>query len=178
MKKTTTTYAIGIVLLAATMARAQEKAPPDGATQPRRGQTPLQVRMVLARKQGEKMLSRLPYTLVCVANAERRTSLRMGVEVPVALGDGKGMQYRNVGTNIDCQASALDDGSYKVNLNVEQSSIGDAPSGSSGGNPMFQTFNSAFAAVLRDGQGAVYTAATDPVSGEEATIEVSLKVMK
>jgi hypothetical protein len=32
--------------------------------------------------------------------------------------------------------------------------------------------------VLRDGQAAVYAAATDPATGEEATIEISLKVMK
>lgn len=175
MKKTF--QVVAIVLLAATAARAQEKAPPDGATQPRRGQIPLQLRLVLGRQQGEKTQKRLSYTLVCVANAARRTSLRMGVEVPVSLGEGKGIQYRNVGTNVDCQASALDDGSYKVDLGVEQSSVDDSARGSSG-TMLFQTFNSTFAAVLRDGQGAVYTAATDPVTGEEATIEVSLKVMK
>jgi hypothetical protein len=172
-----TMHAFALALLATGAAYAQEQPPPDGATQPRRGQTPLQVRLVLGRQQGQKPIARLPYTLVCVANYEKKTSLRMGVEVPVSLGDGKGVMYRNVGTNIDCQAGALDDGSFKVNLSVEQSSMGDIP-GVSGGNPLFRTFNSQFAAVLRDGQSAVYTAATDPVTGEEATIEVALKVLK
>lgn len=176
MKKTTAV--IALVALAASAAHAQEPAAAaPGAVQPRRGQMPLEIRLVLARQQAGKPVSRVPYTLVCLANGDRRTSLRMGVEVPVVLGDGKGVQYRNVGTNVDCTATALDDGSYKVNLSVEQSSMGDLP-GSPGANPLFRTFNSQFSAVLRDGQGAVHTAATDPVTGEEATIEVSLKVMK
>jgi hypothetical protein len=174
MKKKRTIHALTIALLAAATAAAQE--PADGATQPRRGQTPLQLRLLLSRQQGDKTVKRLPYTLVCVANAARRTSLRMGVEVPVSLGEGKGIQYRNVGTNIDCQAAALDDGSFKLDLAVEQSSVDDTVRGD--GATLFQTFNSTFAAVLRDGQQAVYTAATDPVTGQEATIEVSLKVMK
>jgi hypothetical protein len=68
-------------------------------------------------------------------------------------------------------------GRSKLSLSIEQSSLGDLP-GAPGGNPLFRTFNSQFTAVLRDGQSAVYTVATDPVTGEEATIEVALKVMK
>jgi hypothetical protein len=170
MPKRTTLILTLSILLAAAIAPGQEK----GAPPPVRPQTALQVKIVLARQPAGKPVTRLPYTMACLAD-NRRTSLRMGVEVPVPVNDGKGFQYRSVGTNITCEATSVGDGAYRVGLEVEQSSIGDAPTG---GNPTFQTFNSTFATVLRDGQGGVHAVATDPVTGQESTIEVSLKVMK
>jgi hypothetical protein len=117
----------------------------------------------------------------------------MGVEVPVAVGGGKGIQYRNVGTNIDCSCEYVGDDRYRLKMALEQSSISDlgrtAPRPRStadadgdeageGGNPMFRTFTSSFTAILRDGQTTISTAATDPVTSDDVTIEVSIKVMK
>ena len=44
--------------------------------------------------------------------------------------------------------------------------------------PSFRNFNSAFTALLRDGQTMQYTSATDPVSGEVMKIDVTAAVMK
>jgi hypothetical protein len=171
MTKGTTLTLTLTILLGAALAPAQEKGTPP----PARPATPLQVKVVLTRPLSGKPATRLNYTLVCLAG-ERRTSLRMGSELPVPVNDGKSFQYRSVGTNINCDATAVGDGAYRVGLEIEHSSIGEATSPS--GNPTFQTFNSTFATILRDGQGAVHTAATDLVTGQESTIEVSLKVMK
>ena len=72
-----------VVALASTAGQAQEKAPaPAAAT--RSGTpinaTPLKVQVVIARYQGEKKISSLPYTLTM--NANNHASLRMGTSMP------------------------------------------------------------------------------------------------
>jgi hypothetical protein len=57
---------IGLMLLAATPGRADDKPP-----------VPLRVQLVLARYQGDKKVSSLPYTLIVNANLGK-TSLRIG----------------------------------------------------------------------------------------------------
>jgi hypothetical protein len=191
--KTRMTYApalLAVLLAGAVQAQEPPEPPPAPTPAPRRPPIPLQVQIVLTRTQAGKAVSRLPYTLSCTAPT---ATLRMGVEVPVSVGFGKGIQYRNVGVNIDCMGESLGDGVFKLRIAVEQSSISDigrvtpktrgadAPAGEDApeaGNPVFRTFNSTFIAILRDGQGALHTAATDPVSGEEVTIEVTLKALK
>lgn len=140
-------------------------------------QTPLQVEVVVVRKKGPTA-SRLPYTITCSAV---RSSLRLGIQVPVETRD-KGMQYQSVGMSLDCRATGPVDGRYRLEMGVENSSIyemkGEAVGSAANPYPFFRSFNSTFTALLREGQSALYTAATDPVSGEEVTIEVGLKAMK
>src|SRR4029453_3586211 len=79
-------------------------------------QVPLKVQLTLSRFMGEKKISSTPYMLGVLSNSQK-TSLRMGVQVPVATTvygppktDGapgipqSSYTYRDVGTNIDCQA--------------------------------------------------------------------------
>lgn len=181
-----------VLMLAVLMSAAAWAEEPPVLPRGGRTPTPLQVQVVIARKQSGREVARLPYSLACNADDDRRSSLRMGIEVPVAVGGGKGMQYRNVGMNIDCQASSMADGRFRLVLGIEQSSIQEldpqalsrkrladaAAADGDGGAPLFRTFNSMFATLLRDGQGATHTAATDAVTGEEVTVEVSLKAMR
>ena len=44
--------------------------------------------------------------------------------------------------------------------------------------PLAPTFKSTFVPILRDGQTAQYTAATDPVIGEVVKIDVTVTVLK
>ena len=44
--------------------------------------------------------------------------------------------------------------------------------------PSFRNFNSAFTALLRDGQTMQYTSATDPVTGEVMKIDITAAMMK
>jgi hypothetical protein len=166
--------------------------PPPPPPSARRPPTAMQVQIVVARTQAGKAISRLPYTISCNAeDGSGPASLRMGVEVPVTVGGTKGIQYRNVGINIDCTGESLTDGRYKLKIAVEQSSIPELDTSRARArgaaaespeametNPTFRTFNTTFKAILRDGQSALYTAATDPVTGEEVTIEVSMKVLR
>ena len=178
----------GVVLGAA--AHAQEK--PTLVT------PPLKVQVVIARYQGEKKISSLPYTLSLTSNrpGAAGASLRMGTRVPVVTqmiagqpkdAGGKPVppvgpvQYQDVGTNIDCQATALDDGRFQIQLTVDDSSVypdEKAPVAGASGNPSFRSFRATDAMVLKDGQTAQFTTATDKITGESVRVDVTLTVVK
>ena len=175
-------------------ARAEETRGGEAQPQATGRQIPLKVQLVVARYQGEKKVSSLPYTLSVVANDNDKTSLRMGVEVPIpqtvfsAPKDGTASvpqvsyTYRSVGTNIDCQARTVEEGLYKLDLGVSDSSVfaadKDANPARVGPPVTIRYFTSTFNVLLRDGQTVQHTAATDPVSGEVLRIDVTLTVLK
>ena len=153
---------------------------------------PLKVQIVLSRFKGEKKISNLPYVIGVAANDRFQTNLRMGVEVPIARkGEAMpatGIQYRSVGTNIDCEAHSTADGVYRLIVKVEDSAVlaepGDGSKGATESTsfvsdmPAFRSFKSNFTVLLRDGQTTQYTSAVDPVSGEVMKIDVTLNVIK
>jgi hypothetical protein len=159
---------------------------------------PLRLQLVLSRYDGDKKVSSLPYSFIVNAGDGRGTQLRMGVEVPVPvttftatkdMAPAVSYQYRNVGANIDVAlAQVLPDGRYRLHFTVEQSSVqlpdqrpaaGSAASGAlAGAFPMFRSYKSSFAAVVRDGQSMQFTAATDPVSGEVSKVDLTVNVVK
>ena len=187
-----------VLFLCVPAARGQEPSP---SPEPRRAITPLKVQVVFTKYQGEKKVASLPYTLTCNADDRNAAMLRMGIEVPVSVFQpkegGTSFNYKNVGTAIDCRATTVDGGRFRLELNVEQTSIystvdekarrtatpeglaawgvTDTPTANV---PMFRSFRSTFAPILRDGQTAQYTAATDPVIGEVVKIDVTVTVMK
>lgn len=199
MRKTWT-WAACLPFVLATAAGAQEKPraqekpesqektePPQKAKTPgpRRTVTPLKVQLVFSKYEGEKKLSSLPYTLWVNADDPQRTHLRTGVDVPVPVESKDArIQYTNVGTNIDCRAETLEDGRFMVNLVVEESSLYSAdrkitdPLHAPSDVPLFRKFFSTFNVVLRDGQTAQYTTATDPISGDVLKIDATLSVVK
>jgi hypothetical protein len=146
-------------------------------------QVPLKIQLTLARYQGEKKLSSTPYTMWVTANEPRTTKLRMGVQIPVPAGTA-GFTYRNVGTDIDCTAGTGAPGTYKLGLTVSDSSVyfserdRPAPANPESVQPSFRSFTATFNILLRDGQTAQYTTATDQVSGEVMKIDATLTVLK
>lgn len=201
-----------IVTLAAAVALAAVASPgraqnPPGPESPKAGETAasrprktlLRVQIVIARYQGERKVASVPYTLL-VTTDQRKVSLRMGVEVPIAVAsfakpeDAKSapvtsFQYRNVGTNIDCRAEeGAPDGVYQLGLNVENSSIytssesratsGLNDTGLAPDRPLFRTFNVSLNPTLRDGQSVQTVASTDPVTGEVVKLDVGLDVVR
>ena len=199
-------FAAGIAMIAALLALplgAQEPPSlplsPPGSQPPGARKTPapipLKVTVVLSRYQGEKRISSMPYVLGVMASGwgpGPKTTLRMGVEVPVTMttfgGDGKttpvsSYNDRSVGTNIDCGAT-FDEavpGLFQLAVTVSDSSLGlDTPKGGAAAPnvPSFRNFNSAFTALLREGQTMQYTSATDPVTGEVMKIDITAAVMK
>src|SRR5262245_45484865 len=80
--------------------------------------------MVIAKQLGDKKVSSQSYDFPCNAN-DRKVMMKMGVEVPVPVRKGENVeiQYRNVGANLECEASALPGGRFNLRLVVEQSSL-------------------------------------------------------
>ncbi len=198
MKKTIQLGAAALVLVMTAAVGAQDKPAPAAQDKPapaaqdkpavspppRPLQFPVKIQLVLSRYQGEKKLSSVPYLMWVTANENRTTSLRMGVKIPVTAGGSTGSyNYQDVGTNIDCSLSTAPDGAYRVNLTVADSSIyfpdrdkGLPPTTTT--PPAFRSFTSTFIILLRDGQTAQYTSATDQASGEVLRIDATLNVLK
>jgi hypothetical protein len=172
---------------------APPEKPPANATAGK--PVPLKLTVLLARFQGEKKISSLPYTIGVLANG-RQTSMRMGITVPVpttvftsasktdttASTPVSSYQYRDVGTNIDCEASDAGNGSYSLRITIEDSSIqadtGDGAAKMVRDVPVFRSFRSTFSMLLRDGQTMQYVSVTDPLSGEVMRIDVTLALAK
>jgi hypothetical protein len=173
MKKTLPAAALAALLAASAWPQEEAPAPPKAIV-------PLKVRLVLFKLQGDKPIATLPYALACNADDRTLNHLRMGIEVPVQVSSIHGgpaqYQYRSVGTNIDCRATTLDGGRFRLEMSVEHSSIYSTPEDAA--RPLFRTFKSGFVPVLRDGQSMQYTLATDPVTGEVVKVEVTATVLK
>jgi hypothetical protein len=194
-----TIVAGALIVAAGAAGQAQEPAEAANRTQATRPQSSnlvgVKVQVVLSRYQGDKKINSLPYTLGVVVNGSK-TSLRMGVDVPVvqtvfastskdnpsATVPQQSYNYRPIGTNIDCQAENAPGDYYRLIMTVQDSSLqidaGDRGKGVMPNVPMFRSFNASFQVLLRDGQTTQYTSATDPVSGEVTKIDVSLNVLK
>jgi hypothetical protein len=174
-----------------TPVRAQDQKPPTTPT----AVAPISVRVqvVLSRYQGDKKISSLPYTLTVNMDDRNRnqgrSSLRLGTQVPITTMIRSGsdsnaplvpsVQYRDVGTSIDCAATAFDDGRFKLELTVEDSSVETGPgSGSNNATPAFRSFRTSDTVLLRDGQSAQYSTATDRVSGDVWKVDVTLTVVR
>ena len=122
--------------MSGTVARAQQPTgPPQPASVSKPAMVPLEVEVVLARYQGDKKISSIPYTLNVTANGDQ-TTLNMGTEVPVATStfvpaNQTGSQpaplrsynYRPIGSNFILRATTVTDNLYQIQLNVEDSSV-------------------------------------------------------
>lgn len=180
-KKTLSTFVA--LMLATAAVGAQETA-----EKPRNPGTPLNVRVVFTRYQGEKKVSSMPYTLAVNAD-DRATAVRVGIQVPVmvSLGADKGttVAFKDVGNNLDCSAETLADGRYKLSFSLEQGSVyvddvntRSPREAASFHAPVLRNFKLQTNAILRDGQSVENIAATDPISGEVLKIDVTLQVVK
>lgn len=206
MKTSWTAAAQAILLLALSVPCVAQQPPPvppppptqngqpPQAARPTTPLVPLKIDVVLVKYAGDRKVSSTPYSL-SVNTGTGKSSIRMGAEVPVPVtsfadaqtADGRAMpqgqrtvQYRAVGTSIDCFAQAGPDQRYRLNVTIEDTSV--YPSNSDmptvAGAPTFRTFSASNELFLRDGQTAEFVAATDKVSGEVIKAEVTLTVVK
>jgi hypothetical protein len=169
---------------------------------------PVRVDVVFTRFQGEKKLSSLPFSLLANATDPRDranpVSIRMGVDVPVGTSTTTenqttpsgntgvthstgttrtNVQYRSVGTDIDCQVTRPDENRFSVRVSVSDSSIyardGDTSKTLGDAAPAaFRTFSTANTVVMHDGQTVLFGVGTDKISGETLKVEVTLHVVK
>jgi len=179
--------AVAALLIAAlgTPVRAQER-PPSNAP------NTVRIQVLLSRYQGEKKLGSLPYTLSIQPDDRSRSghaTVRLGTQVPITTtvrqsGEANApsvptVQYRDVGTSIDCTVVSLLDGRFKVDISVEDSSVDTPPAGGSNpAHPPFRSFRTSDSLLLTDGQSAQFSTATDRVSGDVWKVDVTLTVVK
>ena len=151
---------------------------------------PLQLQVVVARYQGEKRVSSMPYVLsINSASSPNQGSgsLRMGTRIAVpstTVSEGKTtttFSYQDIGTSVDAGAARRADGAFTVNLTVADSGVypdDQKTSASSAGLPVIRSFQSTNRLILKDGQTAQFTAAADRLSGDSIRVEVTLRVQR
>jgi hypothetical protein len=152
--------------------------------------TPLKISVTVTEFEGDKKVKSLPYTMIVVADGRPPKSVvKIGSRVPVYAGKEYGMQYVDVGTNIDCQASRAKDNKFDLRLTLERSwvegnvavAVDPATALQSSGQfpePVLRQFKSELSLTLRDGQTVESSFATDPLSGKVFKVEVSLNIAK
>jgi len=173
---------VALVVTSTSLAHAQEREAKPSVV-------PLKLQVVISRYEGEKKISSMPYTLS--VNAGRKASLRMGTSVPIAstsftpnaaggaaVNPLTSYNYRDIGTNIDCSTSALDDGRFFVELNIVDNAVDEQPRNNAVPLPSLRNFQSNNSLVLKDGQTAQFTAAVDKLTGVVTKVDVGLIVVK
>ena len=159
--------------------------------------TLVKMQVTFTESEGEKKLANLPYTFFLKASDATPvpppwTKVRVGSRVPVYSGKEGGMQYIDVGTNIDARGWTNDDGRFDIYLNLERSWVegdvlvsGEKPSGTASDSnsgrfkePIIRQFKTELNLTMRDGQTIQTTQAADPLSGRVLTITVTMNVVK
>jgi hypothetical protein len=151
--------------------------------------TPLKIQVVVTEFDGDKKVKSMPYVAYLNSSESHGGSgkLRIGTRVPVYTGKDSGMQYLDVGTNIDCRVTHADAGSFHLELVVERSwvesdvsvAVGEkAEVGGQFKEPIIRQFKTEMGVSLRDGQTTESAMATDPLSGRVSKVEVTLWVVK
>ena len=152
--------------------------------------TPLKISVTFTEFEGDKKVKSLPYTTIVIADGKNPKSVvKIGSRVPVYAGKEYGMQYVDVGTNIDCQASRTKDNKFDIRLSLERSwvegnvavAVDPGAAVQSSGQfpePILRQFKSELSLTLRDGQTVESSFATDPLSGKVFKAEVSLNIVK
>ena len=170
---------------------AQEKPNSEGAaTEAHQTETtPLRISVTFTEFEGDKKVKSLPYSMIVIADGKNPKSVvKMGSRVPVYTGKENGMQYLDVGSNIDCHATRTKDNKFDLWLSLDRSwvegnvatSVDSGASQTSGQfpEPIVRQFWSELSLTLRDGQTIESSFATDPLSGKVFKVEVSLNVVK
>jgi hypothetical protein len=188
MKSPLATRVVTAMVLVGAVASAAAQGRPDSDEN-----VPLQIQIVIARFQGEKRVSSLPYSLSMNSSIGSKANVRMNAEtaVPATLytqladADNKtkpqpltSYTYRTIGTSIDVQAVAATVGRFGLSVTVSESGLQPAETGAQFNVPSNRTYQSSNTVQLRDGETAQFTAATDRLTGEVVRVEVTLRVLK
>jgi hypothetical protein len=180
----TAATALVLAVIASVGASGQSQPAPPAS----QASVPLKVTITIARYQGEKRISSLPYVLS--VNENSVTKVRMGTKVPVTTGVvtpsanklGTTYTYQDVGTNIDCQVHYRENGLFGVSVVIDDSSVylddKASQSAAQSGRPSFRSFSVNQSVLLKDGESASLASVPDKVSGEIVKVDVALAVIK
>lgn len=147
--------------------------------------TPLKIQVTIARFQGEKKVSSIPFTLSVTANDGQTTTFNNGQNVPVPAGPAGSLTYQSIGTSINASAAQTSDRRFRLTLTVTDSSIASTARETRGpisielaNAPVIKSLTVTNRLLLRDGQASEFLASTDQLNGEVTRIEVLLTVLK
>jgi hypothetical protein len=106
----------------------------------------------------------------------------MGAQVPVPVAPSgtdrpaQAVQYRDIGTSIDCSARPTANGMYQMELSIEDSSMvaDESQAGTvKSAVPSFRVFRASHRFAAREGQLTQFVGATDRASGDVMRIELT-----
>ncbi|HMI52982.1 MAG TPA: hypothetical protein VK525_15830 [Candidatus Saccharimonadales bacterium] len=179
---------------AETKAIAADKSKAEDMARSAVSSIPIKLQVVFVEYEGDKKIKSLPYILYLNAPNDARgwKKLRIGSRVPVLTGKDGGMQYLDVGTNIDARVTRNADARFNLELVLERSWVegevfanvegtatkGTDPSSGPFKQPIIRQFRTDVDLFLRDGQTVESTMATDPLSGKVLRVEITLNVVK
>jgi hypothetical protein len=173
----------GILLALASVVRGQENSQ---APSPQR--TPLKITIILHEFNGKEEVGSLPYEVAVTARAKdnTRSSGRVGTRIPVLTEKGS-FTYMDIGTNYDCVVTQQDDGRFRIETNLDRSSVSTSDPrdtkargvpAESPENPRVNSLRLSFDVLLHDAETIDASSATDPLTGHVWKVEVRLKVLK
>jgi hypothetical protein len=187
-------FSLALLMLSAVPLRlVPQESPKSDTSKP---STTLKVQVVLTENEGEKKVANLPYTFFLKAPDANSplpswTMLRIGSRVPVYAGKEGGMQYIDIGTNIDARAKSTDSGRFDVFLKLERSWVEGEVSVATGGapgatdqnaprfkEPIIRQFKTDLDLTMHDGESIQTAQAADPLSARILSITVSINVVK
>lgn len=173
---------------------AQEKPKVENAAKQDARPILLKIQVVFEEFDGEKKTKSMPYSTLLSAGSGNVefAKIRIGNRVPLYTGKENGLQYIDVGTNLDFRADPLEAGKFAVKVSLERSWVYgdvmipvdksvDVPSGGSPGQfkePVIGQYKTDVNLLLRDGQTVDSTVATDPLTGRLMKIELTLTIVK
>jgi hypothetical protein len=186
---------LSVMVLAPKIASAQDKSNTGEKPAAEVHPTPMKVQIVFTEMDGDKKVKSMPYTMVfananSVGHAPDIAKLRVGSRVPLYTGKDSGLQYIDIGTNLDCRAERLEDGRYSLRVSLERSWVQadvqipveqSTPTGGTPGQfkePVIGQYKIDTVMIAREGQPVESTMATDPITGRTLKIDLTLSASK
>ena len=165
-----------------TLKRAAEASPKAA----RAAGAPAKIQVVITRRQGEKALSTHPSS---ISLDDEKGSVYAGVEVPYRVGSPNGatMLFKKTGTSATFNARALEDGRYRLAVEITHSSVFNLPGGlgvprsapqDRVDGPLLRTFTTKSILYVRDGETVPLSSAVDPITGEVAKVDITLNLTR
>lgn len=172
-------------VLAGGVGVSASSAQTEGTSDATETATPLKLKVVFSRYQGETLVGRLPFTLLLNSD-DTIGRMKMGLTVPinVRIEGGEGpptVMYKDAATGVECRARPLSRERFALVCEFYQDAVyspadGEPVPDKADLAPAIRRFASETTLVMRDGQTLQHSA-TDPLTGEVVEVDVTLSVL-
>lgn len=141
---------------------------------------PYRLDFVIREMDDGKVVNSRNYSMIMTSTDERGRTMgevRAGSRIPVNVGD-KGIQYVDVGVNINSRLYVLDSGALLLDSSIEVSSLATPEGAGQGANPIIRQFRSNTTGEMTVGKASQISLLDDPVSKRRFQIEVTATKLK